>query len=100
MCSCLEANQMKEIILKFKTVNGEEAYHLIDAEGKRQPFKERQVAKAVAKDKIISKNPLVVKVKIRVRRLAVAVELDKKIVEALRKAGAKENTDYDMEVVW
>lgn len=89
---------MKEILLTFKTKKGVKAYHEIDAEGKKQSFMERKIAKAVARDSIISKDPLTVKVKVKVERLAVQVKLDEQIVTALAKKGAKKGTDYDIKI--
>lgn len=89
---------MKEIILKFKTAKGVKAYHEVDAEGKSRPYMERKIAKAVAKETIISKKPLIVKLKIKVKRLAVQAELHKQVVLGLKKFGAEQNTDYEMEV--
>ena len=89
---------MKEIILTFKTKKGESAYHKVDAEGKTQSYMDRKIARAVARDNIISKDPLTVKIKIKVERLAIQVQLDEQIVEALKKKGAVQNKDYTMEI--
>lgn len=91
---------MKAIILKFKTKKGEEAYHKVDAEGKKQPYMDRKISKSVAKDSILSKNPLVVKIKIKVKFLAVKIKLDHKVEEALQKFGAKKDIDYKLEVLY
>lgn len=90
---------MKEIILTFKTEKGEQAYKKVDEEGKKQSFMDRKISKAVASDKVVSKNPLIVNISIKVQRLAVHVELDKKVKEALEKFGAVEGVDYSMKVV-
>jgi len=89
---------MKEIVLKFKTEKGEKAYHKVDAEGKAQSFLERQIAKKVARDILISKKPLIVKIKIKVKRLAVQVKLDEQVEIALKKFGAVKGIDYELEV--
>lgn len=89
---------MKEIILKFKTPKGVKAYYEVDAEGKSRPYMERKISKAVATDSIISKKPLIVRIKIKVERLAIQAKLDEQIVTALEKKGAKKNKDYTMEV--
>ena len=89
---------MKEILLTFKTAKGESAYHEIDAEGKKQSFMERKIAKSVARDSIISKNPLTVRMKIKIERLAIQVKLDEQVVTALAKKGAKKDIDYTIKV--
>jgi len=89
---------MKEIVLTFKTPKGEKAYHEVDDEGKAQSYLERKIAKAVAKDSIISKDPLTVRIKIKVSRLAVQVKLDEQVVDALKKKGAVIGKDYDLQV--
>jgi len=91
---------MKEILLKFLTKRGEEAYAKVEAEGKAQSRLDRRIAKSVARDTVIQKSPLVVKIKIKIKRLAVQVQLDKQVVEALKKFGAKENKDFEIEVTY
>lgn len=89
---------MKEIVLRFKTKKGEEVYHKIDAEGKKQSYMDRKISKAVAKDTILSKKPLIVKIKVKVKRLAIIIKLDQMVEDSFKKYGAKKNIDYDMEV--
>ena len=89
---------MREIILTFNTKKGEKAYHEVEADGKAQSYMDRKIGKAVARDKITSKKPLTVQIKVKVRRLAIATKLDEQIVLALKKKGAKKGIDYEMEV--
>jgi len=89
---------MKEIVLFFKTEKGEKAYHQVDAEGKAQSFMDRKISRAVAKDSIVATNPLTVKIRIKVERLAIQIQLDEQIVTALKKYGAVRDTDYTMKV--
>lgn len=91
---------MKEILLRFKTKKGEDAYWKIDAEGKAQPKMDRRIANAVAKELILQKDPLVVKIKIKIKRLAVQVKFHEQVEEALKKCGAKKERDYDLQVVY
>lgn len=91
---------MKEILLKFLTQKGEKAYNLIEAEGKAQPKSDRLIAKSLARDSIIKKNPLVVKIKVKIKRLAIASKLNEQVVKALEKAGAKKDVDFTIEVFW
>lgn len=89
---------MKEIILRFLTKKGEEAFHKVEEEGKSQSYMDKKIGKAVAKEIILSKKPLIVNIKVKVKRLAVQVELDKQVIIGLEKYGAKQNIDYEMEV--
>lgn len=89
---------MKSILLKFLTRNGEQAYHKVDAEGKDQSFMDKQIAKKVATDHVLSKKPLIIKIKIKISWLAVKVDLPKQIRQGLKKYGAEEDKDYTIEV--
>lgn len=94
----MEGKKVKEIILRFKTPKGEKAYWLVEEEGKKQSYMDRKIGRAVAKDTVLSKHPLIVKIKVKVKRLAKKVCLDDKVVEGLAKHGAKKDVDYEMEV--
>ena len=87
---------MKNIVLKFKTEKGEKAYQKVEEDGKAQSYLDRKIGRAVAKESIISKNPLTIKIKVKVKRLAVKVKLDEQIVDGLKKYGAKVGVDYDI----
>ena len=89
---------MKLIVLRFLTVKGENAYWKIEEEGKRQSWKDRQIAKRVAEDKVVSEKPLVVRIVVKIPWLAVQVKLDEQVRVGLEKKGAREGTDFKLEV--
>jgi len=89
---------MNSIVLTFLTKKGEEAYRMVEKEGKKQSWRDRQIGKRVATDNVISKNPLIVKIDVKVDWLAVRVELDKQIALGLKNHGADIDKDYTMEV--
>lgn len=90
--------KMKAIVLKFLTKNGEKAYHQVDAEGESQSKMDRAIGNRVASDHILSQDPLIVKIKIKIGWLAVKVNLPEQIEKGLLKYGAVKGTDYTMEV--
>jgi len=89
---------MKKIILEFKTKKGEKAYYKVEEEGKAQSYLDRKIGRAVARESILSKEPLTIELKIKVKRLAIKVGLDNQIIQGLKKHGAIKGVDYDMEV--
>jgi hypothetical protein len=91
---------MKEIIINCLTEKGAEAYRLIDAEGEKQSWKDKKIAKALAEDEILSLNPLVVKVRVKIEWLAVQVRLDEQTVLAMEKKGAVKDKDFNVVVKW
>lgn len=89
---------MKHIRLQFLTEKGAKAHRAVEDEGKSRPWKERKISEKVCSDKIISNNPLIVQITIKIPWLAVQAELDKQIVTGLEKFGAVRDQDYTMEV--
>jgi hypothetical protein len=89
---------MKLIVLKFLTKKGEEAYFKVESEGKKQSWKDKQIASHVAKDVVFSKSPLEVHVEVKIEWLAVQVQLDQQIIIGLKKHGAVIEKDYTLEV--
>jgi len=89
---------MKKILLKFLTEKGRRAYYSVEKEGEAQNIAQKKAVQAVAKDTVISENPLIVRVKVsRVARIA-KVDIVNPIRKGLLKYGAEEGTDYTMEV--
>lgn len=89
---------MKTITLSFLTKKGEEAYQKVDFEGKSRPWRERKIGDLIAKDKVLSRNPLIVRIDIKMEVLAVQIEIDKNIISGLAKYGAELNKDYTMKI--
>ena len=89
---------MKEILLSFLTEKGASAYRKITAEGDKQSWKDKKISNAVATDEVVSKNPLVVRIRVKINWLAVQVKLDEQTVLALEKHGAKKDKDFTIEV--
>lgn len=87
---------MKQIILNFLTEKGAEAYRKVENAGKQESWKNRKISEKVCTDRIISKNPLVVEINIKIGWLAVQVQLPDKIKEGLAKFGAVQDRDYTM----
>jgi len=91
---------MKEILLTFKTKLGRTAYSKVESEGKTQSFMDRKIARSVAKDEVVRKNPLVVRIKIKIKRLAIQINLPEQVEKGLKKFGAEKDKDYSIEVLW
>ena len=89
---------MKEIMLTFLTEKGRKVYEVIDAEGKKQSWKDRKIAHAVADDEVVSQKPFVVRIKIKIGWLAVQVKLDEQTKIALERKGLKEGKDFTIKV--
>jgi len=89
---------MKEILLNFLTEKGASAYRKITADGDKQSWKDKKIAKSVAEDEVVSENPLVVRIRVKINWLAVQVKLDEQTVMALEKKGAKKDKDFTIEV--
>lgn len=89
---------MKEIIINFLTEKGAKAYALVTEEGDKQSWKNKKISKAVAEDQVISENPLVVRIKVKIGWLAVKCDLESQTVNALKKFGAERGKDFTMEV--
>lgn len=89
---------MELIVLKFLTDKGKEAYHKVEKEGDKQNRLDKAISNKVSKEKIIQENPLIVRIDIKIPRLAQACKLDNKIVQGLKKFGALKGQDYTMEV--
>lgn len=89
---------MKEINITFLTNKGEEAYKSCDEAGKKLKRKDQAINNLVAKDFIISNDPLVIKIKIKISWLADLNNYDLLIIEGLGKFGAIRNIDYIMVV--
>jgi len=87
---------MKSITLTFLTPKGEEAYHMVGVAGVGAKFKERMVIKKVFNDHKISDDPLTIRIDIKIPRLAVQVNFDQAIEEALKSKGAIKGKDYTM----
>lgn len=90
---------MKRITIRFLTLTGETAYHKVCEEGEKNPWHDRQVAKSVAKDKVVQKSPLVVEIKVKIPWLGEKTQLDHQIVLGLQKHGAEKDKDYTLEVI-
>jgi len=90
---------MKAILLTFKTPKGTEAYARVDAAGKKQRWRDKKISKALAEDTIISQDPLIVRIKIKIPWLAVRINFDKQIIDALSKFGAVLDEDYKLEIL-
>lgn len=93
-----EGERMKEIIINFLTEKGAKAYALVTEEGDKQSWKNKKISKAVAEDQVISENPLVVRIKVKIGWLAVKCDLESQTVNALKKFGAERGKDFTMEV--
>jgi len=88
------------ILLRFKTKKGEDAYRKVEEEGKAQSYMDRKIGRAVARETVLSKKPLIIKIHVKVKRLAVRIKLDEQVTVGLAKHGAKLDTDYTMEVTY
>ena len=89
---------MKEIDVFFLTKKGVEAYRAVDKAGEKETGLNKRIVKRIYRDSVISEDPLVVRVKIKIPRLAVAQELDKGIIKGLEAQGAKDGEDFRLEV--
>ena len=89
---------MKEIDVFFLTRKGIEAYRAVEKAGEKETGINKRIVKRIYRDCIISQDPLIVRVKIKIPRLAVAQELDKGIIKGLEDKGAKNETDFRLEV--
>ena len=89
---------MKEILLTFKTLRGRRAYKSVCDEGKRESWKNKLIMTRFQSELIISENPLVVMICFKLPKVALTMEMDKKVVESLKKYDAIQNEDYDLEV--
>lgn len=90
--------KMKDILVRFKTKKGEEAYRKVREHGQAQPKMDKAIAGRVCKETIIQENPMILKIKIKIPRLAFAIDLPGQVVAGLEKFGAKKDRDYTMEV--
>lgn len=88
------------ILMTFLTDKGCKAYYSVEAEGKKQSWKERQIANRVCEDRVINKDPLKVQIDVKIAWLAVQVDLPTQIEAGLEKFGAVKDKDYTMEVSW
>lgn len=89
---------MKDILIRFQTKKGENAYNKVREEGEAQPKMDKAIARRVCRETIISQNPMILKIKIKIPRLAIACDLPKQVETGLAKFGAKKDRDYTMEV--
>lgn len=89
---------MNLIILKFLTEKGAKAYQKVDEEGKKESWQNRQIARRVARDRIVCQNPFTVEITIKIPRLAIQIDMPAQIEEGLSNYGAKLDRDYTMEV--
>jgi len=89
---------MREILIFFLTKKGEAAYKKIDEAGSKETGINKRIVKRIYHDVMMSAEPLVVKVIIKIPRLAVATELDKQIIKALEGAGAVNGIDFRLEI--
>ena len=85
---------MEKIIITFLTEKGEIAYKKVEEEGDKESFINKRISKKVAVDKIVNKKPLVVEINIKIKWLAVKIDLRNGISESLSKFGAVEDTDF------
>lgn len=86
------------IFLNFLTEKGADAYSKVDEAGKKESWKNRKIAEKVCTDRIVSKNPLVVEIKIKIMWMAVQIDLPEQIRTGLAKFDAVEGNDYTIEV--
>lgn len=89
---------MKEILIYFLTVKGCKAYASIDEAGQKESKINKKIVKRIYKDSVVSKDPLIVRILIKIPRLAVATEFDKQIIKGLEDKGAKNEKDFKLEV--
>lgn len=90
---------MRSIILHFLTKKGVDAYKQTELEGGKQSWKDRAISNAVATDSVISEDPFIVKVKVKISWLGEKINLPFQIKQGLKKFGAKEKRDYLIEVI-
>lgn len=89
---------MKQIILNFLTEKGAEAYRKVDEAGQKESWKNRKIAEKVCTDRIVSTNPLIVEIDIKIAWMAVQINLPAQIKTGLAKFGAVQDKDYKIEV--
>lgn len=88
---------MKFIRIKFLTEKGERAYFKIEEEGNKQPFMDRKISNMVFSDKVVSKDPLVVLVDVKIEWMAIKIDLRQQIIEGLNKKGCVLDKDFVLE---
>lgn len=91
---------MKKIIITFLTEKGRKAYEEINEAGAAESKVNKRIMKRIARDTVVCKDPLTVEIKIKIPRLAIASEMDKKIIQGLEDKGAKAGRDFDLKVEW
>lgn len=91
---------MKKILIYFLTKKGREAYEAVEEAGKKESGINKRIMKRIARDSIISRDPLTVEINIKVPRLAIASEFDKQIIKGLEAQGAKLDKDFNLKVVY
>ena len=89
---------MKEIDIFFLTKKGIEAYRAVEKAGEAETGLNKRIVKKIYRDSVLSEDPLVVRVKIKIPRLAIAQELDKGIIKGLEDKGAVVNKDFRLEI--
>lgn len=91
---------MKKIVVRFLTEKGVSAYWQTEEAGKNETLQNKMIMRKIARDKVISKDPLVVEIDIKVPRLAIQSKMDELVVQGLEKCGAKKDKDFTIEVKW
>jgi hypothetical protein len=91
---------MKEIDIFFLTQKGIDAYRAVEKAGEGEKGINKRIVRRIYRDSVVSEDPLVVRVKIKIQRLAIVTELDKQIIKGLEDKGAKNGKDFKLEVKW
>ena len=89
---------MKQIIVYFLTKKGEQAYEQVIAAGDKESWTNKQISRMVAKDEILSKEPLSVRIKIKIPWLADKINMDQCIIQGLEKQGCTKGKDFKIGV--
>ena len=86
--------------LHFLTKKGEAAYREIDEAGERESGANKRIVNAIYKEQVKSETPLIIRILLKIPRLAFQTGLEDQIVEGLEKAGAVRNKDYELRASW
>lgn len=90
---------MREIIIRFLTKKGEEAYKKVSGVGGDEKRIHKKIVNRVFKEQIIKKNPLEIKIILKIPWLAEKTNLLGSIQSSLKKYSAQKNKDYKLEVI-
>lgn len=90
---------MKQIRLTMITDKGIKVWQEVYELGGKQTWYNKKIMRSVYIEKIVSKNPFIVVIEPKLKRVAEALNIPILIAEALQKKGLAEKKDYTIEVI-